>query len=267
MERRPDDVARPWVLEEGGPADALAGAATWVAHVRERCCVNRPLWSGLAGRELRGQACLQAKQNPLGIEGGMRVGASAGLSPEENVPTSVPCRAQHRPCGGRGDWGSQASVRHLGQYGERGQPHGQHRRAGPHPGEGWGPPGGPQAVPHGLGGRPPAGPWNPKCVSSPQHLGQSSSPLSPLLAAEGIEGSRLSRSAKDPTRIRSRTQRLYGRGRGTGPAAWSPQHSGPISGEPGKATGPRDGAPNSQGAWPEAQRFFFSSLSFASWHL
>lgn len=55
MERQPDDVASPRVLEEGGPADGLA-AATWVARVQERCCVNRPLWSGLAGRELRGQA-------------------------------------------------------------------------------------------------------------------------------------------------------------------------------------------------------------------
>lgn len=43
--------------------------------------------------------------------------------------TFVPYRAQHWPRGGRGDRGPQASVRHLGQYGERGQPHGQHRCA------------------------------------------------------------------------------------------------------------------------------------------
>lgn len=67
MERRPDDVARPWVLEEGGPADALAGAATWVAHVRERCCVNRPLWSGLAAAA--GPSLSSGQAEPAGHRG------------------------------------------------------------------------------------------------------------------------------------------------------------------------------------------------------
>lgn len=44
-------------------------------------------------------------------------------------------RHQRGPCGGRGDRGPKATVRHLGKHGQRGQSDGQHRRSGQNPGE------------------------------------------------------------------------------------------------------------------------------------
>lgn len=44
-------------------------------------------------------------------------------------------RSEHWARGCRGDRGQEASVRHLGEHGERGEPHGQHWRAREDPGE------------------------------------------------------------------------------------------------------------------------------------
>lgn len=44
-------------------------------------------------------------------------------------------RHQRGPCGGRGDRGPKATVRHLGKHGQCGQSDGQHRRSGQNPGE------------------------------------------------------------------------------------------------------------------------------------
>lgn len=43
-------------------------------------------------------------------------------------------RSEHRAGGGRSYWGSEASVRYLGEHGQRGQSHGQHRCTWPHTG-------------------------------------------------------------------------------------------------------------------------------------